>query len=107
MLTKDWATVLAEISGMGSTSDHRVNLSTHVNMSIKPRDGGIGPTRSMWTVSNLELGKEGRQWGSCVMLNFGTLTLFAGVWPPARICIDAGPYVTSGDEALRCSYPQV
>lgn len=51
--TNALATVSASMLSSGKTSGHRVKRSTHVKQYLFPRDTGNGPTRSMWTCSNL------------------------------------------------------
>ena len=51
-----WATVSADMSGIGIASGHLVKRSTHVRRYVLPFEGGRGPTRSMWTWSNLASG---------------------------------------------------
>ena len=51
-LTKASATDSAVMLVKGITSGQRVNLSMQVRMYVKPLDGGSGPTRSMWIMSN-------------------------------------------------------
>ena len=53
---RDCATASALIVEMVKASGHRVNLSMHVKRYVYPRDGGSGPTRSIWIVWNLVSG---------------------------------------------------
>ena len=44
--------------------------------------------------------RKGEERDHCVMLDFNTLALDAGVCPPAHTCIDARPHVTGSDETF-------
>ncbi len=64
--TKARATASAVMEEIGIASGHRVNLSTHVSKCVNPCEVGSGPTRSMWTVSNLRSGAGNEDRGAMV-----------------------------------------
>ena len=63
---KAWATDSAVMEVRGIASGQRVNLSTHVRRYVNPRDGGSGPTRSMWMTSKRASGFGKVEPGACV-----------------------------------------
>ena len=54
------AHVAAEMSERGTASSQREHLSIIVSRYVLPdAEGGSGPTKSMWMVSNLSVGENG------------------------------------------------
>ena len=61
LFTNISTTVSAFIFRIGNASGHRVFLSIIVSRYVYPREGGSGPTISMWTVSNrLPVGNDNK-----------------------------------------------
>ena len=82
-----WMTIFVQVLVSGMTSNQRVKQPPQVSRWVKPCAGGTGPTKSTWTWLNLASGGWNGPRGTCVDLNFGTLTRQVCASPVSNVLV--------------------
>ena len=82
-----------------------VDASKHIWKTIRGRQWTY--EINVYSVKTTTRSSERGEWGDCVALHFGFLTLQAGTGPSAYVCVDAWPNIAGSHQVLSGSNARV